>query len=145
MFTMDPPPWSRMMGAVSWLVRRGPSTFTANTFLQYSSVIVEGLKRPGLIPALLTNTSIRPHRSTTLSMKEGISSHWPTWQAIPTAAEPVADVTSAATVSQSSCFLLLTTTVAPAPASPSAIARPMPFVEPVTIATRPLRSNSSSW
>ena len=56
---------------------------------------------------------------------------------------PVSASISFATWSQRSCFRLLTTTDAPARASPLAMARPMPFVEPVTIATLPVRSNSS--
>ena len=43
--------------------------------------------------------------------------------------------------SQRSCLRLLTTTDAPAPPTPCAMARPIPFVEPVTITTLPVRSN----
>ena len=53
---------------------------------------------------------------------------------------PVATSTSAATSSQSSCLRLDTTTEEPAAARPSTMARPMPFVAPVTIVTFPVRS-----
>ena len=43
---------------------------------------------------------------------------------------------------QASGLRLATTTPAPAAPNPSAIARPIPRVPPVTMATRPVRSNS---
>src|SRR5688572_26361139 len=49
----------------------------------------------------------------------------------------------AATASQASCLRLEITTLAPCAASASAIAFPMPLVEPVTTATLPCRSNRS--
>src|SRR6266851_753660 len=48
---------------------------------------------------------------------------------------------AAATMAQASALRLETTTLAPACASVSAMARPMPRDDPVTIAVRPLRSN----
>src|SRR3954451_14512525 len=103
-----------------------------------------GPMRAGLMPALLTRPSIRPNRWSTPSTKTGIASHSPTWQASPSTSAPVALATSFATSSHSSCFRLLTTTDAPARAMPSTIARPIPLVEPVTITTFPVRSNSSA-
>ena len=58
-------------------------------------------------------------------------------------ASPPASRMPAATRSQASCLRLEITTLAPCAASASAIALPMPLVEPVTIATLPCRSNRS--
>ena len=46
--------------------------------------------------------------------------------------------------SQASALRLATTTLAPAQMNPSAIARPIPRVPPVTMAVRPVRSNNES-
>ena len=141
MCTMLPPPPSRITGATCWLIRSGPSRFTEKTFCQYSSVISLTVTGAGLMPALLTSTSMRPKRSTTFSTKPGMASQSPTWQARPSTSPPVAERISSATRSQSSCLRELTTTEAPAADSPSTMARPMPLVEPVTMATLPVRSN----
>lgn len=140
MLMILPPPCSRMMGATSWPVRSGPSTLTANTLRQNSRVMSAAPIRAGLMPALFTSTSIRPSRACTSATKVPTASQSPTWHAMPKAVEPVACSTSAATWSQVSCLRLETTTVAPAAARPSTIARPIPLVEPVTMATRPVRS-----
>src|SRR5882724_5100943 len=64
------------------------------------------------------------------------------WQGIAVASNPSL-LTALATSSHLSAFRLEMTTFAPARANASAIERPMPFVEPVTIATLSLRLNSS--
>ena len=65
-----------------------------------------------------------------------------TSKAAPRARTP-ADASCATAASTADAWRLLTTTVAPACARPSASAWPMPRVEPVTSAVRPLRSNSA--
>ena len=74
--------------------------------------------RAGLMPALLTSTSMRPKRCGTPSTKPGIASHSPTWQASPSTSAPVRAAISSATSSHRSCLRLLTTTDAPAAARP---------------------------
>src|SRR2546427_1437691 len=64
------------------------------------------------------------------------------WQGMAVASNP-SPLMALATSSHLSAFRLEMTTFAPARASASAIERPMPFVEPVTIATLSLRLNSS--
>ncbi len=65
MLMMLPPPPSRITGATCWLIRSGPSRLTENTLRQYSRVIWLGGIGAGLMPALLTSTSIRPKWPTT--------------------------------------------------------------------------------
>jgi hypothetical protein len=65
-----------------------------------------------------------------------------------TIAVPPAAVIASATGWQPSAFRLDTTTFAPWLASSSAIARPMPRLDPVTMATLPVRSKrfvSGEW
>ena len=78
MFTMLPPPCSRMVGSTHWLVRSGPSRFTENTLRQYSSVMSAGPIRAGLMPALFTSPSMRPKRVSTPSTNPGMASQSPT-------------------------------------------------------------------
>ncbi len=63
------------------------------------------------------------------------------WHGI-TAASPPRSRMPAATASQTSALRLDTTTFAPCSAMRSAMARPIPLLEPVTTATLPVRSNS---
>ena len=60
MWMMLPPPPSRIIGATHWLMRSGPSKLTEKTLRQYPSVISPTVTGAGLIPALLTSTSMRP-------------------------------------------------------------------------------------
>src|SRR5215207_7110283 len=69
------------------------------------------------------------------------SAQWPTWQGRADA-RPPASRTSAATASQASALRLTTTTTAPHWPNASTIARPRPWVPPVTTITREVRSNS---
>ena len=57
-------------------------------------------------------------------------------------ASPPVSRMSVATASHASGLRLETTTFAPCSAMRSAMARPIPLVEPVTMATLPVRSNS---
>src|SRR4051812_44949420 len=69
------------------------------------------------------------------------SSQWPTWQGLADA-RPPASRTSAATASHESALRLTTTTCAPHWPKASTIARPRPWVPPVTTITRDVRSNN---
>src|SRR5262249_48123310 len=61
-----------------------------------------------------------------------------------TEASPPCSRMSRATASQASAFRLDITTVAPSRAIASALERPMPRLEPVTIAILPLRANGDA-
>src|SRR5674536_70743 len=82
-------------------------------------------------PALLTSTSIRPNRRFTCATITSTDSCEVTSVCMPTASPPIAIAVSLAVDS----LMSVTTTVAPSAASFSAIARPMPWPAPVTIAT----------
>src|SRR5215471_15045986 len=85
--------------------------------------------------------SSRPKRSTLRATSGGSASSSPRWAGTPSASPPIAR-RCASVSAQASGLRLATTTDAPAATKPSAIARPMPRVPPVTIATRPERSKS---
>ena len=87
---------------------------------------------------------MRPKRSSTPSTNAGNGVPVAHVTGEPDTSAPVVAAISSATSSHRSCLRLLTTTDAPASARPSAIARPMPLVEPVTTTTLPVRSNSSA-
>ena len=63
------------------------------------------------------------------------------WQGMTAASPPLARMFSA-TASHASALRLDTTTLAPCSARRSAMARPMPLLDPVTMATFPVRSNN---
>src|SRR5262245_57255060 len=65
------------------------------------------------------------------------------WTAQPVATPPASRIASAVS-SHASALRLATTTCAPRAAKASAMARPMPRLPPVMIATRPVRSKSES-
>src|SRR5712691_2842160 len=92
------------------------------------------------MPALLTRMSSRPKRSTvcrTMSWQDAGSA-----TSSATKALRAPDATSPATAaSDFSRLRAAMTTAAPAAARPSAMPRPIPPLPPVTIATRPVRSN----
>src|SRR5262245_6975728 len=96
------------------------------------------------MPALLTNTSSRPRRSSVSAISRSQSSQFPTWQAIASARRPVDSRISAAAASQPSSLREATTTSAPASASVCTMDRPMPSDPPETTATLPVRSWSSA-
>ena len=71
---IEPPPFLAMIGATSCARRSGPFTFTACSLSQYSCVICATGVGAGLMPALLTSTSMRPKRAATRSTSAGSSS-----------------------------------------------------------------------
>ena len=105
-----------------------------------SSSLIRGMSVSLVMPALLTTISSRPHfsaRSSTslLTAALSVTSHGCT-SAVP----PAAAIASAVSFSLSA-LRATQATFAPAPASRSAIALPMPREAPVTIAVWPLKIN----
>src|SRR2546428_6626155 len=88
------------------------------------------------MPALLTSTSMRPSSARTLSTMRVRSERFVTSVGSASAFRPRLR-TSFAVRSALSAFSSATTTSAPRRASSSAVARPMPWPPPVTMATRP--------
>jgi len=91
-------------------------------------------------PALLTSRSMPPRRDHT----------WPAARAtdassLASAASPAAPGHPAAAAAARSADRLVITTVAPAPASAPAMARPRPLVPPVTSARTPSSSLLFAW
>src|SRR5580698_2869078 len=91
--------------------------------------------------ALQTSTSIFPYLARVWDTSDSQSSRLPIWHAMAVASLPSLRI-AAATGSLASTLRLETTTFAPARARASAIARPMPRDEPVTIAVLSVRSNN---
>jgi hypothetical protein len=92
------------------------------------------------IPALFTITSTRPKAVTVESMSRWRSSSLLTSASTPSTLSPSAVTwASSASVACSSATQSMTT-VAPAVASASTIALPMPLLPPVTMATLPCRA-----
>ena len=90
-------------------------------------------------PALLIQMSMGPHSSQAVATSLRHSSSWTRLPRSTSAVPPrsaMASATSSAAWERRPC----TITAAPAAASSSAMARPMPAVEPVTMALRPVSS-----
>ena len=92
------------------------------------------------IPALLTRMSTLPNRSTTIRPTDSGSR---TFTSTALTLAPAALSCSAAGRRWSG-FLLAITTSAPADANDEAMPRPIPLVEPVTIADRPARTGAAA-
>src|SRR5580698_3603513 len=95
------------------------------------------------LAALLITMSTPPKASTVRSTRRPSSSSRPTWVGTARADPPAARIASTVS-SHASAFRLATTTWAPIAANPTATARPMPRLPPVTTATRSRRSKASS-
>ena len=93
-------------------------------------------------PALLTRMSIRSNSAAVRLIRFSISSSFCTSVGTARHRPQVAAWISAARRSSGATVRLAMTTSAPRRLSNSAVAAPMPAEPPVTIATRPLRSNS---
>ena len=136
----DPPPRSAIPGSTmlhsQWLLR----TLLPMIRSQASSGMPIDGPKYGLTAALQTSVSIRPHSASVRSTSACSSSLRPILQAT-TSASPPRSRMPAATASHASAFRLLTTTRAPCSAMRSAMARPIPLLDPVMTATWPVRSN----
>src|SRR5437879_303620 len=121
--------------------RKAPVRFTSSTRRQSSTdMVATGATQAR--PALFTRMSILPSSAFARSTIARTSSALVTSQRRPSARTPSAE-SSAAVWAQRSALRAQSTTSAPISASAVAICRPSPLPPPVTIATRPLRSNSS--
>ena len=122
MLTIEPPPAAAIRAPATAISRNGPLRLTSMVLSKSPSETSSRLGERGAMPALLTRTSSRPRSAYTLSTAGSMLAHWPTCRASGTAATPVALVIASAAASQASALRLETTTVAPASASPRAIA-----------------------
>src|SRR5580700_679208 len=137
----DPPPRRAIAGMVIW-----QSQWLLRTLLpMILSNALSGISwlgpKCGLTAALQTRMSTGPRVLFVSSTSRVSSSFWPMLHGMTTASPPRAAI-PARTSSQASGLRLETTTLAPKAAIASAIARPMPFDDPVIRATLPVRSNS---
>ena len=116
----------------------GPRRLVSSDLAQASSVSWPN-GRVSALAALFTTMSRRPNRSTVRSTRLSMAAMSAMWVGTPRASPPIS-LRWASVTSQASALRLPTATLAPAACRPSAMARPMPRVPPVTIATRPVRS-----
>src|SRR5262245_20854413 len=120
--------------------RNAPVRFASMTLCHFSSGIVSGAS-PHDSPALLIRMSMRPKAAT---VRSTTSCTWPlsdTSQMAPSTAKPRDRMAATVGVSHSS-RRAHSINLAPASARPSAISCPRPREPPVTIATRPVKSNN---
>src|SRR3989442_944645 len=138
MLITRPPLFCRIMSFVAARVmRNAPRRLTSMTRSQSSSFM--RTRRPSrMTPALLTRMSTRPNRCLAASTNRSASSRITASATTPRTAPPRASSSLAERWSRSASRPE-TTTAAPSSASNVAIARPMPRLPPVTIATRPSR------
>ena len=139
MFTIAPPPCSRISRAAAWQHRNVPVRFTRRTCSHSASVTSSGSLR-WIVPAAFTRMSSRPRSAATPWNVAAIEAGSATSRRSPEWPAPMPE--SSATVSATFASAREPTiTDAPACANPTAMARPNPLVPPVTSATRPVRSN----
>src|SRR5438552_3958227 len=138
MLITRPPLFCRIMSFVAARVmRNAPRRLTSMTRSQSSSFM--RTRRPSrMTPALLTRMSTRPNRCLAASTNRSASSRITASATTPRTAPPRASSSLAERWSRAASRPE-TTTAAPASASNVAIARPMPRLPPVTIATWPSR------
>src|SRR5437660_738333 len=112
------------------------------SFHSASAISCGGLRM--LIPALLNRMSTRPNALRTSSAARSMCSGWVTsaWTGMVSTSKSAR--IPAAAASDFAVFRPSTAILAPASASPRAMPRPIPPLPPVTIATLPLRSNTSA-
>ena len=138
MLTMRPERRSTICRPKTWQVRKVPVKLVSIREAQSFS----GKSRVGarwLYPAELTRMSTFPNVLTIDSSKRSREARSVTSEVIDNDRRPKASISPAAILT-CSCRRAVGTTSAPAWASPSAIARPIPEVPPTTTATLPLRS-----
>src|ERR1700712_1503680 len=111
------------------------------TASQSSSLMLNNM-RSRVIPALLT-TIDSPPRPSAVETSSSAVLRWLMSPATATAFDPALAISSKTWDCAGAPAMSLTTTVAPARASPMASARPRPAAAPVTTATSPDRSDES--
>ncbi len=135
MLTITPEPWRRMTGSTAHAPYTEPIRFTSR-MRRNSSSVVSSKSDQAMTPALLTQASIRPHRSSAARATPSTCSLTVTSQGTTSASAPRSS-TSRAVASRSSTRRAASTRRAPLSASASAIAFPLPLEAPVTTTTRP--------
>src|SRR5690349_6114906 len=141
MFMIDPLFCSSITRPAACANRKQPVRLTSITCCHLSSGMSSGIS-PHETPALLMRMSMRPHLRYVCSITAWTDSGLETSQRAETTSKP-REVNSSTVLSSHSARRAQSISFAPASASPSAISRPIPREPPVTIATRPVRSNSS--
>ena len=138
---LPPRPVSIMRRPTARLISMVPVTFVSSTLCHASS----GISRTGapqVAPALLMRMSTRPYSPSVRATDASTSSARATSQAAASARIPRSRRRAAA-ASSSPVLRAVSASEAPASPSASAIWKPRPREPPVTIATLPVRSNSS--
>src|SRR5207302_8860933 len=141
MLTTRPHFASIIIGTSARMQEKAPVALTRSIASHMSSVVSDNLALPAM-PALFTRISGLPRAFATCAIMPSTWLRSPTSQTIAAARGPIARM--ALTVSSStSADRPLTATSAPAWASESAMARPIPRPPPVISATRPVSSANS--
>jgi hypothetical protein len=139
-WTIAPRPLATMWGNTAWLSRKGATRLSARARAIRSAGSSSALTPPSMPPATFTRISGPvPRASTTRGTTPS------TWSSSRRSAGTAAPSTSLARSSRRSTRRAASATRAPAPASVRATAAPSPDDAPVTNATRPVRSNMSSF
>src|SRR5512132_1971200 len=143
MFTMLPPPLSRIAGTAARVNRKAAPRSASMTSSQASSAIFH-TTASRLMPALFTRMSSRPKRATvSMTARPAAPRSVPSaWSAI--AQRPVASTARTVAAAPSPSDRKVNRISAPERARSRAIARPIPRDPPVTRATRPARSPASA-
>jgi len=139
-FTIRPPPWRFMCGIASRARRIAANSLSSKSACHIASVAAAN-SPVAEVPALLTRMSSRPKAASVSATTRSQSAALLT-SACTGATRPPAARISAAVCSSRSRPRAAIATAAPSCASSTAVARPMPCVPPVTIATFPFRPRS---
>lgn len=142
MLTIAPPPAAAIAGIVC--LQHQTTALSATSMIEsqasLSSSVTRRSARPGPMSsvgaALLTSVVTVPYRSSAAPTMATTSSSWARSVRTNTASPPAARISSS-TAAPSSSLRPVTTTRAPSRAKRTAVARPIPRVDPVTIATFP--------
>ena len=145
MLTMCPDPRSVICGSTAFEQTNGPRAFTRST----SSQRDRGKSATGVdqfVPALLISMSIRPKRRSVSSIIDVTAASSVTSRSTGRARRPRSSTIAAVSsmVPGTGSRRAATTMSAPCSASSTAMARPMPRLLPVTIATRPSNTPCAS-
>ena len=139
MLMMRPPPCLRMWPIARRARRIAPKSLRSKSACQVSSV-TDSNTPVAEVPALLTRISMRPKASIAPATTRAQSSARLTSACIGATLPPAATI-CAATASSNSRPRATMTTLAPSAANITAVALPIPWVPPVTMATFPFRFN----
>ena len=130
-----PRPARTIRCAARWMHTNAPSRSAATVWRHWSRVSSSS-GAPSPVPALLTNTSTPPSSSASASITSPHPARSVVSSRATAARRPVARTSSAVAEAPGSSSCQVMPTSIPAAASATAIARPIPESEPVTIAVR---------